>query len=57
MKKVIFAIAVSVLFLSACGTGTSTSTEANPTDSIKVYVDSVGVDTTVAQCCADSSKK
>lgn len=56
MKKVIFAIAISALVLASCGTS-STPAESPSVDSIKVHVDSVAVDTTLAKCCSDSAKK
>jgi hypothetical protein len=55
MKKVIFAIAISALFLASCGTG-STPAENTTVDSTAVVVDTtLSVDTTA--CCGDTIKK
>lgn len=55
MKKVIFAIAISAMFLASCGNNGSTPAETTTVDSTAVVVDTTSVDTTA--CCSDTSKK
>jgi hypothetical protein len=60
MKNVIFAIAISALFLSSCGTGSTpaevTSTDSVMNDSVGVMVDTTLIDTAVT-VVIDSVKK